>query len=154
MLCLRFTEMAWPDFSMQRSTDQGQRSYLTSLNVYRCQSPFDSNSLLPRPLPNIKGVQISCSGRRFFGTIVPHLLGLLAFRLSSFPFPTSCLSTSWPIVQGAEWAWIQLQYLWNFMKWPPVEQLVPSSENCVDSSHFLHTCSHSAKIQKRENEPS
>ena len=37
------------------------------------------------PTSNIKVARIPCSGRWFFGTIICHLLGLLAFRICPFP---------------------------------------------------------------------
>ena len=38
----------------------------------------------------------------FFGTLVQHLLRLLAFQIKSLSlFPTTCLSIYWPVTQQA-----------------------------------------------------
>ena len=49
--------------------------------------------------------------RWFFGTLIPHLLGLLAFWIKLlFLAPTARLSTFWPVTWWVVWAWTQLAH--------------------------------------------
>ena len=83
--------------------------WLIHVNVW--QKPLQYCKVISLQLIKINGKKknnswILTQVRWFFGTLVHHLLALLAFPMKSLFF-APCLSMYWPVMQQAEWAWTQ-----------------------------------------------
>ena len=90
MSCWRFTGIWWPDL-----LGHLQETGFWHQEVYNNQ-PYSA------PLFSIKGAWILTQVRYFFGAVLHHLYGLLAFRLKSlFLDPTTHFSICLPMVQQA-----------------------------------------------------
>lgn len=85
---LKIYRNTWPDSYTERSTDQGQRSYTSFLGcLQRSVTFWLQPPLLLTPFANIKEAWILYRGRWLFGTIVHHLLSLLAFQIKLLSLP-------------------------------------------------------------------
>lgn len=102
----------WPRWTAARTKDS-RTNYFAAIS--HTSFPF-----------SIKEAWTLIWGGQFFGTLIYHLLRLLAFQIKSFFLvPTTGLSISWPVVQ---WA---VQSL-TVIRWGFGRSSVPSLPICLD----------------------